>query len=334
MWLGFCHLKSLTMKLSQRHLDSLDLKHTDNLSENGESITVARQKVEAVKCLICEKPYKSKKGLYDHNKRIHLGLKNLSTKLVERVPCTICGLNFNKGSISTHCKSIHLGQRRKRSVTKQCTIPTPEQKQRRKQQKQRKKNQCSLCEKVYSDKRDLDNHVNAVHLEIKKNENEHICEVCGKGFSFSKNLKKHLKITHTNEKKYACKICQQKFQENVKLIRHMKSLHLGLKPYGCDICGTKFSLSSNLKSHLRIVHEKIKPFECHICLGRFSVKFNLNTHMKIHQSVLSCTYCENKYLDKSELESHIKTSHEYCNICREAFENKFFLEIHVKQHLQ
>ena len=121
------------MELSQRHLDSLDLKHTDNLSENRESITVARQKVKAVKSLICEKPYKSKKSLYDHNKQIHLGLKKLSTKLVEKVPCTICGLSLNKGSsMSPHYKSIHLGERRKMSVTKQCTIPKPKQKQRRK----------------------------------------------------------------------------------------------------------------------------------------------------------------------------------------------------------
>ena len=164
------------MKLSQRHLDSLDLKHTDNLSENGESITVARQKVEAVKCLICEKPYKSKKSLYDHNKRIHLGFKKLSLKLEEKVSCTICGLSLKKGSISNHYKSIHLGQRQKKNVNK---------------------HQCFLCGKVYLDTRDLKTHVNVVHLDIK---NKFYCEVCGNVLSCSSNLKRHWKNTHTNEK--------------------------------------------------------------------------------------------------------------------------------------
>ena len=150
------------MELSQRHVDSMDQKKTDNLSVNSEPITVAGQKVETVKCLICGKPFTSKKTLNVHNKRIHLGL----TKLEEKLLCTICGLSLNKGSISMHYKSIHFGQGQK-------------------------KHQCFLCGKVYSAKRDLDNHFNVVHLEMK---NKIKCEVCGNGLFPIKKVDKDGKV--------------------------------------------------------------------------------------------------------------------------------------------
>ena len=142
------------------------------------------------------------------------------------------------------------------------------------------------------------------------------CELCGKILSCKKNLKKHLKL-HSNIRNYICKICNKSYKRSDHLKRHMITHDPEPNYYECEFCLKRFNLNYHLTSHLQNVHgqKKLKVYKCPDCDLFFQKKSKLFLHQKdFHNLVfdkIPCyyPYCNRSYISEQKLNDHIRKYH-------------------------
>ena len=158
---------------------------------------------------------------------------------------------------------------------------------------------CSQCDKKYSLKCHLDEHVKRAHLS-----DPSPCEVCGKIFDNPVKLKKHLDLVHSGKKRppkrkydldksdWTCPICSK------VVMAYIKSSHLQVHKepkYTCDICGKKIKTKNNFDQHMNI-HMNILEHECEPCNKVFLL-----------YKVLNYRYIQ-AFPSKDALRQHLKLS--------------------------
>ena len=142
------------------------------------------------------------------------------------------------------------------------------------------------------------------------------CELCGKILSSKKNLKKHLKL-HSDVRNYICKICNKSYKRSDHLKRHMITHEPQPNYYECELCLKRFCLNYHLKSHMENVHgqKQIKVYKCPDCDLYFHKKSKLFLHQKDFHNVifekLPCyyPYCNKSYISEQKLNDHIQKYH-------------------------
>ena len=139
---------------------------------------------------------------------------------------------------------------------------------------------CDQCEKTFSSKQTLDN-----HMKLHKNERNYSCPSCSKTFVCESVLKNHVK-THDSESNsdVQCPHCQKAASSMGNLQRHIRSVHFEFsdkKQFTCSTanCGKNFKDPSALRIHEKI-HTGKKPFQC-VNTG-CQKKFMTNAQLKIH----------------------------------------------------
>ena len=148
------------------------------------------------------------------------------------------------------------------------------------------------------------------------NISENQCDLCGKILSSKKNLKKHYKL-HSNIRNYTCTICNRSYKRSDHLRRHMITHNPEPNYYECDYCLKRFSLNYHLTAHLQNVHSnnKLKVYQCPDCDLCFNKKSKLFLHQKdIHNLVsdkIPCyyPYCNKSYISEEKLNYHIQKYH-------------------------
>jgi len=148
------------------------------------------------------------------------------------------------------------------------------------------------------------------------NISENQCDLCGKILSSKKNLKKHYKL-HSNIRNYTCTICNKSYKRSDHLRRHMITHNPEPNYYECDYCLKRFSLNYHLTAHLQNVHSnnKLKAHQCPDCDLCFNKKSKLFLHQKdIHNLVsdkIPCyyPYCNKSYISEEKLNYHIQKYH-------------------------
>ena len=155
-------------------------------------------------------------------------------------------------------------------------------------------------------------------IETKSGANisENQCDLCGKILSSKKNLKKHYKL-HSNIRNYVCKICNKSYKRSDHLRRHMITHNPEPNYYECEYCLKRFSLNYHLTAHLQTVHSnnKVKVYQCPDCDLFFNKKSKLFLHQKdIHNLVsdkIPCyyPYCNKSYISEEKLNYHIQKHH-------------------------
>ncbi|XP_050083788.1 zinc finger protein 883 isoform X1 [Anopheles aquasalis] len=219
---------------------------------------------------------------------------------------------------------------------------------------------CPLCNKTFSRKTSLLNHIRNHSAEKK-----YVCEFCQKGFTQQANLRNHVRI-HTNERPYVCVDCGKAFTQITNLNNHRR-LHTGERPYVCieSNCGRSFAQVTNLNNHMK-THHKTTLYVCNQCPRKFSQVTQLNLHlitnhsstrgffcpqcpdksfkqqshlqqhMKIHGTNFgySCSKCEEKFIQESHLVLHMKQHGDYaCTMCSMTFNDEVLMKKHVQRHI-
>ncbi|XP_057693218.1 zinc finger protein 771-like isoform X2 [Corythoichthys intestinalis] len=170
---------------------------------------------------------------------------------------------------------------------------------------------CTLCDRTYSWKTDLQRH-KRTHTE----EQPFVCTICGKSFTEKRNLSRHAKTHAEKRKPFACSFCEKKFCSNYEVTKHVR-IHTGEKPFSCSVCHKRFRLRATLNRHAR-THTGEKPFACSFCGKRFAENGNLIKHKKTHtgEKPFVCTRCGKRFSMKGNLKKHTRTQ-PGCNILPE-----------------
>ncbi|XP_013383114.1 uncharacterized protein LOC106153658 [Lingula anatina] len=109
-----------------------------------------------------------------------------------------------------------------------------------------KRHFCHLCDKHFSSKNNLNNHIRS---HSGSTDRPFKCQYCSKCFTQMCSLKTHVRL-HTGERPYQCPTCHRRFADVSTCSKHQR-IHTGEKPYSCDVCGKSFSQSGNMLRHKR-----------------------------------------------------------------------------------
>ncbi|XP_064611364.1 uncharacterized protein LOC135475409 [Liolophura sinensis] len=189
---------------------------------------------------------------------------------------------------------------------------------------------CEFCPKTFNIKRDLERHMNIVHIQ----EAKYKCELCDKTFTGqalpvhafkaalwnqkpsvhsmwteilrAHKLKWHLETHKSTEEKnlpYSCSICRKKFYNRSSLADH-QNIHTGARPFECDQCEASFSHRIGLKRHL-MVHTDERRFLCE-CGKAFKTARQFNMHKVQHTGIGKhvCRYCLKVFSSPFSLKRH------------------------------
>lgn len=182
----------------------------------------------------------------------------------------------------------------------------------------RKTWKCSHCEITeFTSRISLNQHVFNVHKML-----SHIrCPDCDQAFSTEAQLKSHKDSLKCNarqatERDYVesqsgvmCTLCNRNYRSKKEWITHYFNHHKFNKI--CDICNIQLSTYASLKNHKKTIHDKIKAFSCTECPKKFSAKHTLEFHLNTHSGVkpYGCKWCPFKASDRSSVSKHQKKIH-------------------------
>uniref|UniRef100_A0A3Q0S5F0 Zinc finger protein 407 n=1 Tax=Amphilophus citrinellus TaxID=61819 RepID=A0A3Q0S5F0_AMPCI len=210
----------------------------------------------------------------NHVKR-HLGMREYK--------CDICWAFVMKKHLSTHLLGKHgVGQRKE-------------------------KFECELCDRSFSEKWALNNHMKLhsgekpykcawpschyafLNLSAMKDhyrthtEKSYLCDLCGFAGGTRHALTKHRR-QHTGERPFKCKLCNFASTTQSHLSRH-KRVHTGEKPYRCPWCDYS-NCAENIRKHILHTgkHEGVKMYNCPKCSYATNSPMEFRNHLKDNHS--------------------------------------------------
>ncbi|XP_046399212.1 zinc finger protein 59-like isoform X3 [Ischnura elegans] len=223
---------------------------------------------------------------------------------------------------------------------------------------------CNYCEKPYTTKPDLRNHIVKCHLCM----NPQKCNVCHRLFTNCEELEQH-SLMHPEGKKFYCTVCEECFPYRVVLKKHMTEIHgvknsficnlcfngftsmndIGLhhslvhtkadKAYSCSKCKKSYTMKKHFITHLRVCQLKAILFPCKLCGKHFTTKTNLHNHSIFHsgEKKFACPMCPKHFWMSSDRNIHIRSVHlnirpYECGICGKRFVVKATLQKHYTTH--
>lgn len=136
---------------------------------------------------------------------------------------------------------------------------------------------CETCGKAAKNRLALLDHIRH-HNRIM------ICDMCDRTFSRKKHLTNHMQTHHMNVK-FSCNLCSAEFPSQDKLSTHKRLIHN--KKYKCDKCEAVFAHQGTLAEHFSIKHEG-KRFNCSYagCSRQFITLASVTRHLIMVHSVV------------------------------------------------
>ena len=165
---------------------------------------------------------------------------------------------------------------------------------------------CSVCGKVLSGRVALNFHMN-MHTNPNKSFS---CHICDKKYRTERELRNHEQLSHFNLR--TCDICGAQIKGGKGALKdHIKTHEENReRSYACDSCDKSFYTKPLLKAHLTI-HSNEKLFSCNNCGKSFNRRRHLDQHTKVHseERIYSCSVCSKSYKFPSSLQKHIRGHH-------------------------
>lgn len=171
-----------------------------------------------------------------------------------------------------------------------------------------------------------------------------LCMKCKNRFDTLQSLKQH--VFEKNECSIAqltCKVCQKMFDNKKGMAQHMK-VHEEKEKFICDKCGKIYMNQFNLENHKSAQHgeyvdEFDNVFKCRLCEQKFSNRTDLYSHMKTHTKEtqrLLCDTCGKCFNNTHNLKSHMRIHLDIrpfeCNLCNKRFRTRLLLRQHLHVH--
>ncbi len=232
-----------------------------------------------IKCDICEKIMKNNSLLRRHMNEVHMNPKNLE--------CDLCDRTFSTEKLLNHHLTIsHLKLKRPKCELCNYRFANNQklmqhsaaqcQKRRDQQNGVYKELKCNVCDKRMRDKTNLEEHLNSVHLQVKKFK----CDRCDMAFNRSQLLEGHLKNVHFKLKKFKCDECDYGTAFEYILNNHVKMVHEKSKKFSCELCDKEFFRKDHYNIHIESVHQNLKLYQCDICKKQFGCLASRIRHFK------------------------------------------------------
>ena len=197
---------------------------------NDGSNVKTETKTDQYSCKMCNKLFRSKQKMVDHNNCVHK---------VNIQVCEVCSFEFmNHILLRQHIYNVH-------SVDEQLV--------------------CDVCNKVYKNMRRLNYHINDVHVR-----ENCFCHICGKLFLNKYKLQKHVNrkvcvikknykpsFTHgllSNSDDRYCKICDVTCFSKRAFTAHKLQVHVR-EPLVCHLCSHESKSASNFRRHYKNKHK-------------------------------------------------------------------------------
>lgn len=181
------------------------------------------------KCQLC---YPANNVVYDA-KTIAIHMKS---DHYERIyVCDICGADFRKRNVFNDHMDDHTSEGKDGEY------------------------RCGVCEGEFNNSRQLRLHKKTHSMCVKI----WSCKECNKNYSSKNLLDEHMNM-HTGDRPYKCPHCTKDFASKYTLTAHMKTHYERKRPYECKECNKSFFSNQNLTQHER-THSGIKEYVCEIC---------------------------------------------------------------------
>lgn len=148
--------------------------------------------------------------------------------------------------------------------------------------------QCYVCKMEPKTLKELRNHLNQ-HIPIF----EQMCEICGEKVTMDE-YKLHSCDAKIN---FKCEYCDRSFNVTYEILQHLRNDHKNKTLHKCRKCGRYFEMMQ-LKNLHENMHqnqpEHYQPYKCSYCPNRYKQKSTLRVHMLNHTG-------ESKYITTKRL---------------------------------
>lgn len=277
----------------------------EKLKESLKNGTFVDNRLNMLKCKICEKKYQNERKLHNHQENKHMIIyKPEPTKSQKRV-------SFSDKVIVHELKEYH--------KCRKCSKIFEDYKSLKVHMKHwHKKRKCYICN--YCSKKFIDRMFFKVHMKLH-------CDTCGLLLPNKKKFNEHKRNVCRILKYHECETCNSVFFKFMDLKDH--SYDHTDPSYICDICKDQCPTICAIAHHIKFLHCKNRPTLLYTVISLGNERLYL------------CNFCDVSSVDRDFIENHtqllpdlknrVMTGYEDYYFCDHCFE-KFATETDMLQH--
>lgn len=259
----------------------------EKLKESLKNGTFVDNRLNMLKCKICEKKYQNEKKLHNHQdnkhmivykkeptKRVSFSDRVIVHEIKEYLQCRKCPKIFKDYKLlKAHKKCWH------------------------------KKRKCYICN--YCSKKFVDRMFFKVHIKLH-------CDMCGLRLATKKKFVEHKRNVCRSLKYHKCQTCDCVFFKFLDLKDHSYD-HTDTN-YVCDICKVPCLTKCAIAHHIKFLHWKNRP------TGLYKI-LNLG-----NERLYLCDFCEVSSVDRDLIETHSQLLPDLKNRVLTGYDDYYFCE--------
>ncbi|CRK99782.1 CLUMA_CG013090, isoform A [Clunio marinus] len=280
-----------------------------------------------------------------HQNAVDDGISEPEVTFLKRYKCKLCPSTFKeKRYFQSHFETVHGKKRNLKCGIDGCNEMFIYRAQRLRHHRLKHPEiyeesdndesfQCQICDLLFEDSKDLNDHLKKDHELNDDDENSRTCDICVpiKSFNNGEDLINHVHSFHSDKRTYNC----EQISESFPLERHINDVHNNLCEFSdndgtinhdeknkksnksertCKVCMKVFKKVKYLELHFSSVHTSEPQYSCPICNRSFSFRRSMQRHIQaIHEDRrdFKCTSdgCQKAFRCRYDLNEHFNNIH-------------------------